>query len=112
MKALMATDLPAPVAPAMSRWGMRARLATTGLPMTSKPSARLSMDGASWYSALLRMSRRKTVFRTGLGISMPMAALPGMEPTMRTRSTFRTMARSSARVTILLIFTPGAGENS
>jgi hypothetical protein len=28
MKALMATDLPAPVAPAMSRWGMRARLAT------------------------------------------------------------------------------------
>ena len=34
-----ATDLPEPVVPAISRWGMRARFTTTGSPPISLPSA-------------------------------------------------------------------------
>ena len=37
--ALIATDLPEPVVPAISRCGMRARSTTTGSPLMSLPSA-------------------------------------------------------------------------
>ena len=40
--ALMPTDLPEPVVPAISRCGMRARSATTGTPPMSLPSASAS----------------------------------------------------------------------
>jgi hypothetical protein len=43
---------------------------------------------------------------------MPTAAFPGMGATMRTRSASSAMARSSARLTILLSRVPGAGANS
>ena len=43
--ALIATDLPLPVAPAISRCGMRARSPTTGWPAVSLPSASVSVDG-------------------------------------------------------------------
>ncbi len=42
MRLLMQLDLPAPVAPATSRWGMRARLAMTKPPSTSLPIAAAS----------------------------------------------------------------------
>ena len=42
--ALMATDLPEPVVPAIKRWGMRARSTTTDSPPMSLPSARASGD--------------------------------------------------------------------
>ena len=38
------TDLPVPVAPAISRCGMDARSATTGSPWMVLPSARVSLD--------------------------------------------------------------------
>ena len=38
------TLLPVPVAPAISRWGIRARLVTTGKPRISLPRARVSLD--------------------------------------------------------------------
>ena len=44
MKALMATLLPAPVEPAISRWGIPARSATTMRPLMSLPSASVSFD--------------------------------------------------------------------
>ena len=37
--ALIATDLPEPVVPATSRWGIFCRSTTTGLPAMSLPSA-------------------------------------------------------------------------
>ncbi len=41
---LIATDLPEPVVPAISKWGIFARFATTGPPPISLPSAR----GSGW----------------------------------------------------------------
>ena len=41
---LIATDLPEPVVPAISRCGIRARLATTGSPPMSLPRA----SGRAW----------------------------------------------------------------
>ena len=41
---LIATDLPEPVVPAIRRCGIRARLATTGSPPMSLPSA----SGSAW----------------------------------------------------------------
>ena len=38
--ALMPTDLPEPVVPAISKWGIRARSATDGSPPMVSPSAR------------------------------------------------------------------------
>ena len=46
--ALMATDLPEPVVPAIRAWGMRARSATTGSPEMLEPRARVRGDLASW----------------------------------------------------------------
>jgi len=43
---------------------------------------------------------------------MPTAALPGSGDWIRTEAAFMASARSSARFTILLTFTPGAGSNS
>ena len=45
--ALMPTDLPEPVVPAISRCGMRARSATTGTPPMSLPSASASGEPTS-----------------------------------------------------------------
>ncbi len=45
--ALIATDLPEPVVPAISRCGMRDRSATTDLPEMSLPSASVSGDPSS-----------------------------------------------------------------
>jgi hypothetical protein len=45
--ALMPTDLPEPVVPATSRWGILARSATTGLPAMSLPSETVTGDLAS-----------------------------------------------------------------
>ncbi|MNT80832.1 hypothetical protein D3C72_2203540 [compost metagenome] len=42
--ALIPTDLPEPVVPAISRWGILARSATTGLPAMSLPSAMVTTE--------------------------------------------------------------------
>ncbi len=81
---LMKLDLPEPVAPATRRWGILARLATTKPPSTSLPSPTI----IGWWSlrALLDRSTspRETISLSTLGISMPMALLPGMGLRMRT----------------------------
>ena len=45
--AFKATDLPDPVVPATSRWGIFARSTTTGRPLMSLPRARVRMDDDS-----------------------------------------------------------------
>ena len=54
--ALMATDLPEPVEPAMSTWGMEARSAVTMRPLMSLPMARVRRD-----LALAKVSRLEHV---------------------------------------------------
>ena len=73
---LIATDLPDPVVPATSRWGMRARSATTGLPPISLPSARARLASVFSKLALASSSRNSTVSRSPLGSSMPMTLRP------------------------------------
>jgi hypothetical protein len=77
-------DLPAPVAPAMSTWGMAARFIMTARPLMSRPTATSSGWVARRDSSLTRMSPSDTIWRRALGTSMPMACLPGMGARMRT----------------------------
>ena len=80
--------LPAPVAPAMRMCGVFAMLAQTKPPSMSLPSA----TSIGWWSLtatlLRRMSPMLTTSRSVLGISMPIADLPGMTSMMRTSGLF------------------------
>ncbi len=58
MKALTATDLPEPVAPATRRCGILARSTTTGAPSMSLPSASGSLALFSWNASSARISLR------------------------------------------------------
>ena len=74
--ALIAPDLPAPVVPATSRWGIFARSAPIALPATSLPSHTVSGDqslGGSW-----KTSPSLTMRRLAFGTSTPTACLPGI----------------------------------
>ena len=106
------TLFPVPVAPAMRRCGMRARSVTTGCPTMSCPRARRSSPFPFWNTSAERICLRYTVCLLGLASSIPITALPGIGATILTLLVLRARARSSAREATLLIFTPGAGENS
>ena len=84
MMQLMPLDLPAPVAPAMSRCGVVARLRNTERPAMSLPMATSSGWLAVFASAEVMMSPRLTSWRVWLGTSTPMAERPGMGARMRT----------------------------
>ena len=79
-------DLPEPVEPATSRWGIFARLAVTIRPSMSLPSPMT----IGWVSARavgeFRTSARRTISRSALGTSMPTADFPGMGASSRIRS--------------------------
>jgi hypothetical protein len=77
------TDLPDPVAPAMSRCGIVARLMSTGLPAMSTPSPTVSGWCAAAASGERSTSPSVMRSRSRLGTSMPMADLPGIGATMR-----------------------------
>ncbi len=109
---LRPTDLPLPVEPAMSRCGIAARSATTGLPVVSLPRASGSLPLVVTNSGLTRISRRYTVAVSGFGTSTATVPRPGIGPMMRTAATFMARARSSARFTTWLTLTPAAGSNS
>ncbi len=84
MVALTKLDFPEPVAPATSRCGILARLATTKPPSTSLPSP----TTRGWWSLRAALERstspRETISLSVFGISMPMADLPGIGLRMRT----------------------------
>ena len=84
MMQLMQLDLPAPVAPAISRWGVVARLRNTDRPAMSLPIATSSGWVAVLASGEARMSPRLTSWRVWLGTSTPMAERPGIGARMRT----------------------------
>ena len=61
--ALMATDLPEPVLPAISTCGIPARSAVMMRPLISLPMAMVSRDLALWKTSASRQSRRWMVSR-------------------------------------------------
>ena len=84
MMQLMHTDLPEPVVPATSIWGMSARSAVITLPVMSLPRANTSEPLAFLKLSLSNTSRSSTGVGLSLGISMPMVVRPGMGASMRT----------------------------
>ena len=106
---LMQTDLPEPVDPAMSRWGILEMSASVTLPAMSRPSAAVSLLLAPWNSFESMISRMDTALITLLGTSMPTAALLGMGASMRTPAEARLSAMSSASPVMRLILTPADG---
>ena len=108
---LRPTDLPEPVVPATSRWGIGARSAITGSPAIFLP--RISGSDMFWSSnAWLPISSdRLTVSRFGLGSSMPMTLRPGIVAT-RAESADMLRAMSSASAITRLALMPLAGSSS
>ncbi|PWC78740.1 hypothetical protein TSH64_32060 [Azospirillum sp. TSH64] len=108
---LIATDLPEPVVPATSRWGKRARSATTGWPPMSLPSASASLPPCLSKPSAAISSRSSTVSRLALGNSTPMTLRPGTTAT-RTDTALIERAMSSARPMTREDLVPGAGSSS
>ena len=81
---LMHEDLPVPVAPEISTWGIWARLTRTARPAMSRPSATSSGCTADAASGEARMSPKETSWRWRFGTSTPMADFPGMGARIRT----------------------------
>ena len=81
---LMQLDLPAPVAPAISRCGVVARSRNTASPAMSLPIATSSGPVAAAASGARSRSPRATSWRVWLGTSTPIADLPGIGARMRT----------------------------
>ena len=108
---LMHTLFPDPVDPAMSRWGILVRSATTTWPEMSFPRPMHSLPLAFFTSGQSTMDRKETGSEVLEGTSMPMAAFPGMG-SIRTLDTASFRAMSSDRFWILFTFTPGAGSSS
>ena len=105
------TDLPVPVDPAISKWGMTARSAMKGSPWIVLPSASDSFEADRTYGSDSSSSRSEIVSRCRFGIWMPTVDLPGSR-SMRTDSACIARQRSSARPVILLYLTPASGLNS
>ena len=106
------TDLPDPVVPATKRCGALARSVTTGWPVMSCPSARVSLDLLSANTGELNTSLRRIICRLGLGSSKPMQVLPGMVSTTRMAATPSERARSFSRLITELPRTPTSGSIS
>ncbi len=107
----MATDLPAPVAPAMSRCGISSIVATKASPLTPRPSGIVRGDSDCLNSLDSSISLKYTVERFSLGISMPTSDFPGIGASMRRLCAASASARSSFRLSILLSFTPSDGSS-
>jgi hypothetical protein len=74
---LIATDLPEPVVPAISRWGILASEEITGSPPISLPSASGRRMVLSPKSRVASNSRKTTISRLSLGSSIPITLRPG-----------------------------------
>ena len=112
MIAFMQTDLPVPVAPAMSRCGISARSWTSGRPSLSLPRNSGILLLAIFFAEARITSLRRTTARCSLGISTPTVFLPGIGATMRTLGARRFRATSSARAVTLCRRRPVSRANS
>ncbi len=109
--ALMATLLPDPVEPAISRCGMEARSAVTRRPLMSLPMESVSRDLPPMNSCDSITSRSQIVSRSRLGTCIPTVLLPGMR-SIRMLSARSPRHRSSERLVMRLYLMPASGLNS
>ena len=109
MRVFVITDLPEPVVPAMRRCGILARLAITGLPEISLPTAKARGFLSFFHSLLSRIERKVTSAGRTFGISIPTRRVPGMGASIRTLSTARFRASSLSRAAIFERTTPVGG---
>ena len=105
------TDLPMPVAPAISRCGIFAISKSIFLPVMSMPSAAVTLLFAFLNSSLSISVRRYTVETFLFGTSIPMALLPGITPEIRTAEA-RLSEISSALLIMAATFVPDSGAIS
>ena len=106
------TDLPEPVVPAMSTWGIFAILPTMTLPAMSLPMATLSRDFEARKTSESIRSPSQTVVLSRLGTSTPTVEILSGMGAMRTLSTPRERAMSLPRFSILDSFTPWSRRSS
>ena len=103
------TDLPWPVAPAISRWGILARSTTnTSLEMVLPRATGRSLSLFINFS-VPNTERAATNSLFLFGTSIPIVPLPGIGAMIRIPKAAKLRAMSSSRFLILLIFTPGSG---
>ena len=103
------TLLPVPVAPAIKRCGILSSSAVTGSPTIFLPRQIVSFDFVFSKTLEPTISLNLTSSFVSLATSMPITAFPGIGATILMLAARRASARSSVRLTILLIFIPGAG---
>ena len=106
------TDLPEPVVPAISKWGILTKSKVEISPEVVLPIARLNSLSDSANFSELMMERKYTVSGFRLGISIPTDDLPGIGAITLTRLASITLAKSSDNCTNLLTLTPSAGSTS
>ena len=109
--ALSPTDLPCPVAPATSRWGILVRSAMNTSLLMVAPRAMGSSCLHSWNFLDDMIERMDTICGSLLGTSMPMVPLP-VDPIMRMPWAFRARARSSSTRLMAAMRWPSAGTTS
>ncbi len=109
---LSPTDLPCPVAPAMSRWGILARSAmNTSLVMVFPKAMGRSISLFRNFS-VERRALIGTISFFLFGTSIPMVPLPGIGAMIRIPRAARLRAMSSSRFLILEMRTPASGTIS
>ena len=106
IKVLIHTDLPEPVAPAISKCGILAISDTTTCPPISFPTANAILD--LWFLNFVfsTKSLKCTTEVVAFGTSIPTAALPGIGASIRISSAAIFNLMSSTNAVILLTFTP------
>ena len=112
MSVLIQTDLPEPVAPAISKCGIFAISATTTCPLISLPTANAMLEGNFWKLSDSSRSRKNTGWLSLFGTSMPTAGLPGIGASIRISAAAKFSLISSAKFVIFDTFTPCSGCNS
>ena len=104
---LRQTLFPEPVAPAMRRWGMRAKSAITGWPETSRPRAMVKGElSFAFWKASDSITPRKATSETSLfGTSIPTTERPGTGASIRIGALAKAKAKSLSKEVILLTLT-------
>ena len=98
--ALMPTDFPEPVVPAIRRCGIFCRSATIGLPAISFPKATVKGESISSNVFDLSISPKTTRALFSFGISIPIKDFPSITSTTLTLETESDLAKSLERLLI------------
>ena len=106
------TDLPDPVAPDTKRWGIFSIADTSTSPEIDFPMAKGILYLDLTYFSDANISFRPTTSFLSFGTSIPTWLFPGIGARILIPLVARDSAKSSARFTILLTFTPLCGFSS